>query len=97
MTEPPAADNAVWIFHQAGARFAGGAFATKTIAEEWIAQHRLSGVLTKYPLDQGVWDWAVAQGRFKPTRDEHRAAEFVGGFTSAFQDHHHYVEGVAET
>ena len=46
-------DRAIWIFHAAGARFAGGAFTSKAIAEEWILRHRLTGVLTAYPFDEG--------------------------------------------
>lgn len=87
-------DLSVWVFHGEGAQFAGGVFAGVTSAEEWIADHALTGVLTRYPLDQGVWDWAVEAEYFTPRQLEHSAPRFVGGFTSALQEHIHYEGGV---
>ena len=56
-------NNKLCVFHGTSARFSGGVFSQKDIAEEWIAKHKLSGVLTEYPLDTGVYDWAVKEGR----------------------------------
>jgi hypothetical protein len=83
----------VWIFNEEGAAFPGAVFSSKAIAESWIAKHRLSGTLTLYPVDEGVYDLFVAQGWFKPKRPEHLEPAFIGGFTQASQDHEHYEEG----
>ena len=85
--------NSVWIFHGAGAQFAGGVFTTVEQAEQWIGRHRLTGVLTLYPVDQGVFDWALAKGIFSPRDESHTSAKFIGGFTSASMEHYHYEDG----
>lgn len=35
-------------------------FSSVSKAEEWIKKHKLSGVLTAYPLNDGVYDWAIS-------------------------------------
>jgi hypothetical protein len=57
MSEP--ASQFGWVFNGGGGRFPSGVFSTREKAEAWINQHGLSGVLTKYPLDEGAWDWAI--------------------------------------
>ena len=39
----------VWLFQGDGADAVSGCFATQEAAEQWIAGHKLSGVLTAYP------------------------------------------------
>ena len=38
---------------------------------------RLSGTLTKYPVDVGVYDWAIGGGFFTPKRDDHRSPDYA--------------------
>jgi hypothetical protein len=83
----------VWVFVGNEASFPGAVFHTQSEAEAWIAAHRLSGVLTRYPVGVGVYDQAVEDGTFTPTRAHHRTPEFIGGFTSGHQPHHHYTDG----
>jgi hypothetical protein len=89
--------SSVWVFTgsggDSGTHFPGGVFTTQEKAEEWISAHHLTGVLTEYPLDVGVYDWAVQQGLFKPKGDDQRTPEFIGRFSSAGQQHHHYEGG----
>ena len=80
----------VWVFNGRGGRFPSGVFATRGAAEEWISKHQLSGTLTRYPVGIGVYDWAIANGQFKPKKPEHRQAEFIGKFTSAGMEHYHF-------
>lgn len=84
----------VWIFNGENARFPGGVFGSRAQAEKWIMQHRVSGVLTEYPLNVGVYDWAVSSGHFTPKRPEHSSSLFIGGFSSAVQNHFHYENGI---
>jgi hypothetical protein len=83
----------VWVFNGAGAHFPAGVFTTRDRAEAWIAAHKLSGTLTEYPLDVGVYDWALARGVFRPHGDEQSSADFIQRFSSASQEHHHYDAG----
>lgn len=87
------APETVWVFHGNEGRFSGGAFTTRELAETWIHEHRLTGVLTAYPLDTGAYDWAVRERLFAPTKPHHSTPSFIGGFTSASQDHFHYEDG----
>lgn len=83
----------VWVFNGARANFPSGVFTTKELATAWIAKHKLSGTLTRYPLDQGVYEWALERGYFKPKRDDQKTAEFIGRFSAAHQEHYHYEDG----
>lgn len=65
------ADLFVWVFN-GGGRFPSGVFSTREKAEAWINKHGLTGVLTKYPLDEGAWGWAIREGYFTPTRDDQK-------------------------
>ena len=83
----------VWIFTGPRAQFPSGVFTSREAAERWIRPHRLSGTLTAYPVDVGVYDWAVSVGHFAPTRNDQRAPEFIQRFSSASQEHYHYEDG----
>jgi hypothetical protein len=85
--------SSVWVFTSAGCHVPAGVFSTQEKAEAWISVHRLSGLLTEYPLDVGTYDWAVQQGTFTPRRDDQRTPEFIGRFSSAGQQHHQYEGG----
>jgi hypothetical protein len=84
----------VWVFNGVRASFPGGVFSTPDGAREWIAEHRLTGVLTAYPLDQGVYDWATGAGLFPANKPVD--ARFIASFSSAHQEHYHFVDGVQE-
>ena len=83
-------EEGVWVFHGMGGRFTSGVFTSKEKAEQWIEHHGLTGVLTLYPLDVGVYDWALEKQLFTPKKPEHTQAEFIQKFTTASQDHYHY-------
>ncbi len=86
-------DKNVWVFHGAGGRFTSGVFSTKENAEDWIEKHKLTGILTLYPLDQGAYDWAITNKSFKPQKKAHYTPFFIQKFSSASQNHFHYFEG----
>lgn len=83
----------VWVFVGQHARFPSGVFRSFYDAEGWIAQHKLSGFLTEYPVGTGVLDWALEHGRFTPKADKVIDADYVSKFTSAYQAHHQYEDG----
>ena len=84
--------DSVWVFN-GGSNFPSAVFTTRDRAETWIASEKLSGVLTKYPLDIPVYEWAVASGAFRPTRPDQSEPQFIGRFSSASQEHYHYTDG----
>jgi len=84
----------VWVFQNIlTGRFAGGLFTSREKAEAWIEMNRLSGVLTLYPIDTGVYEWAIEAGLFSPKKPHESESAFIGGFTTASQPHYHYEEG----
>jgi hypothetical protein len=85
-------DPRIWVFQGNGARFASAVFSNRAAAEEWITLHTLNGVLTAYPLNTGVYEWATREGYFMPKKPI--GSDFVGTFSSAYQEHYHYADGV---
>jgi len=87
----------VWIFSGHPGRLPGGVFSAIAHAEPWITRHKLTGVLTAYPLDVGCLDWAVENGctGMSPDKLAQKSNDpsFVGGFSTAAQEHFHYEDG----
>jgi hypothetical protein len=85
----------VWVFNgEGGAGFPSGLFASRESAEQWILQHKLTGVLTEYPVGMGIYDWALQRKFFVPKRPDHFSPRFIGSFSSAHLNHVHFQEGV---
>jgi len=83
----------VWVFNGARSNFPSAVFTVRELAEAWIAKHQLTGTLTRYPLDQGAFEWALERGYFKPKRSDQQTPEFIGRFSAANQEHYHYEDG----
>jgi hypothetical protein len=83
----------IWIFHGEGARFASGVFTTEDLALEWVARHRLTGVVTQYPVNAGAYDEAIANGWFRPSKPHHGTPTHVAGFSPGHTEHIHVRDG----
>jgi hypothetical protein len=81
----------VWVFSGYGRspHFPSGIFSSLTLAETWIQTNKLSGVLTQYPMDIGVYDWAILNKLFRPSIPLHSTPAFIQTFSSAHLEHHH--------
>lgn len=88
--------SSVWVFHGANGRFSSGVFTTRELAENWINQYSLTGVLTEYPLDISVYDWALRANFFTIKNEAQSQPEFIQKFTTAIQEHYHYENGVLD-
>ncbi|TXC80128.1 DUF7710 domain-containing protein [Paraburkholderia azotifigens] len=86
----------VWVFVGEGARFPSGIFTSLGSGKEWISANQLTGVLTRYPVDEGVYDWAISRNLFTPKKPEHSSPAFIGKFTSASMDHFHFESGIMD-
>jgi len=62
----------------------------------WINSNKLSGTLTEYPVDIGVFEWAVGNQYFSPSNTAQTSPEFVQKFSSASQQHYHFEDGRSE-
>jgi hypothetical protein len=83
----------VWVFTGPQARFASGVFLNKEAASKWISQHKLTGILTKYPVNEGVYDWAVKNNHFAPKREDQTVPDIIARFTCASLEHYHCENG----
>ncbi|TPE46425.1 hypothetical protein FJM65_00565 [Pontibacter mangrovi] len=87
----------VWVFNTSNSSFSGGIFEDFEVAEAWIKKNKLTGTLTKYPLNKGTLEWAIENDcvGIKPEKlkEKMKSPEFIGGFTSASMEHYHYEAG----
>ena len=83
----------VWIFNGVKSNFPSAVFRHLSDAETWITNHSLSGVLTRYPLDIGAYDYAISRGIFTPKNADQETPLFIGKFSSASFEHYHYEDG----
>jgi hypothetical protein len=90
-------ENGIWVFCVAGGRSPGGLFTCVEKAEQWIQKHGLTGMLTLAPLDEGVFDWAAQNNviglKQDKIADKSKDPFFIGGFSTAAQEHYHYESG----
>jgi hypothetical protein len=88
----------VWVFNSGSKGFPGGVFTERAMAELWIETHRLSGVLTAYPLDEGCYDFAIRHELIsRRSLEKHQGdPEFIGSFSSASLTHYHYENGICD-
>ncbi len=84
---------AVWVFSGERIPFPAAVFSSRERAEAWITRHTLSGTLTRYPIDEPIYEWAIARGYFKPKREDQSSAAFIQCFSSVSQEHYHYEAG----
>ncbi len=82
----------VWVFVGDQARNTSGVFTSLELAENWISRHSLTGLLTHYPLNEGVFDWVVRTTRVKESFARGASAGIIGSFCSHL-DHFHYQNG----
>jgi hypothetical protein len=83
----------VWIFCGTGGTLPSGVFADRDSAQVWIRTHSLSGMLTRFPVGEGLYEWAVRTAAFRQDAGAGRFVD-VGSFTSALLEHHHYEDGI---
>jgi hypothetical protein len=86
----------IWIFHGTGAPFAAGVFVSRADGLAWIARHRLTGILTEYPVGDGCYDVAVRTGHFTPTQDHRGTPAHVARFSPGWTGHVHVRDGAED-
>ncbi len=86
----------VWVFKGNGASNPSAIFSTREKAEQWIAANSLQGMLSRYPVDVSVYDYAIQKGWFTPKRADQESSAFIQRFTSASQEHYHYENGASD-
>jgi hypothetical protein len=49
----------VWVFKKDGVSTVSAVFSSLENAENWIKFNKLTGILTKMPIDIGGYDWCI--------------------------------------
>ncbi len=83
----------IWVFSGEEGILPSGVFLDLGAAEQWIATNSLTGILTAYPADYGVYDWAIEKGFFRPSKEYQKTPKFIGRFNSANLQHFHFENG----
>lgn len=89
--------NHVYVFMGEGANFPAGIFESKEKAEEVIKRYSLTGILSLYPIDMLLYDWAIEKKYFDIKKEYQKSPKYIGQFSCASVDHFHYEEGVCLT
>ncbi len=96
-------DPCVWVFHGAKSGFpakASAVFSSVEMAEYWIRNHGLSGTLSAFPLDEGMYDWAIRKNAIsmKPDKLAEKLGDagFIVDCLPASIDHFHYENGISD-
>ena len=85
----------VWVFNGPRSMFPSGVFSSREVAEEWIRTNALTGTLTQYPVDRGMYDYAIAAKTFTPSKADHSTSDFIGKFSGGGITHFHYENGLS--
>ncbi len=83
----------VYLFKADGAVFTSAVFSSFKIAQTWICENSLSGLLTEYPVNISTYDWAIKKGYFKVKNVIDISPVFMGSFVSAYQAQWHFKHG----
>ena len=84
----------IWIIKGNGeTKFPSDEKKKKSAAIKWIAENELTGVLTKYPIDIPLFEWAIENKYFTPKNELQKNAKAIENFNSAYLEHYHFEKG----
>ena len=83
----------VFLFKADGAVFTSAVFTSFRLAQTWIYNNSLSGLLIEYPVNISTYDWAIQKGYFKVRNAIDISPVFIGSFVSAYQIQWHFKHG----
>ena len=81
--------NWIWVFSSNG-QFPCGVFETREQAEIWILKNKVTGCLTRYPVGDGIYEFAIRMGYFIPKKEYQFTPKFISKFSCASLEHYHY-------
>lgn len=84
----------VWVFQGEGAISPCALFTDLKLAENWITENSVSGLLTAYPLNQSLYGWVIEEGFWTPQKPYQKTPKFIQRFSSAYAEHYHYHNGI---
>ena len=84
----------MWVVQGSRASFPSAIFSSKEKAVQWIEKYKISGMLSKYPIDISIYDWTIMKGFFKPKRDDQTTPDFIQSFSTVYIEDSQYVDGI---
>ncbi len=84
----------MWVVQGSRASFPSAIFSSKEKAVQWIEKYKISGMLSKYPIDISIYDWTIMKGFFKPKRDVQKTPDFIQSFSTVYIEDSQYVDGI---
>ena len=84
----------MWVVQGSRASFPSAIFSSKEKAVQWIEKYKISGMLSKYPIDISIYDWTIMKGFFKPKRDDQKTSDFIQSFSTVYIEDSQYVDGI---
>lgn len=86
----------IFVFNGSDSSLPSGLFSEFELAKKWIEKYGLTGILTAYPINIGLYDWAIENHIFDPKKDYQTKARFIQTFTCASVEHYHFENGILE-
>jgi hypothetical protein len=86
----------LYVFNGNNSVFPSGLFTEHELAVNWIKLNKLSGVLNVYPVNIGLYDWAIENNLFAIKNDNQRKPSFIERFSCAELEHYHFDNGELE-
>ena len=84
----------MWVVQGSRASFPSAIFSSKEKAVQWIEKYKISGMLSKYPIDISIYDWTILKGFFKPKRDDQKTPDLIQSFSTVYIEDSQYVDGI---
>ena len=85
-------NNYIWLIQSSENLNVIGCFMRKHEAETYIFENNLKCMLTKYPINMSVYDWAIQNNFWQPKNDLQKNSKFRAKFNSAYLEHDHYFQ-----
>ncbi|MCY0969092.1 DUF7710 domain-containing protein [Chryseobacterium wangxinyae] len=83
----------VFVFNGEESNFPSGIFTTLEKAKVYIEKYSLSGILTQFPIDIGIYDWAIQKDFFSVKNEYQKEPRFIERFSCASIEHFHFKNG----
>ena len=85
--------SSVFLFRAENAVFTSAVFSSFKLAQKWVYNNSLTGVVIEYPLNISTYDWSIKKGYFTIKTAIDRSPIFIGNFVSAYQIQWHFKDG----
>lgn len=85
--------SSVFLFQADNATYTSAVFSSYKLAQTWVYENSLSGVIMEYPLDISSYDWSISKNYFKVKSAIDKSPIFIGSFVSAYQLQWHFKHG----